>query len=103
MLAPVAPLGLCVPGAPVLLRRTYSLDSLSLGPGRPTLGPSSQQSCPDRTSTSSALTHRNLSAVAVQVGSYLQLCLTVDSSLLLQLGMFVVRMYVLGVCVYVPF
>lgn len=66
VLAPVAPLGLCVPGAPVLLRRTYSLDSLSLGPGRPTLGPSSQQSCADRTSTSSALTHRNLSAVAVQ-------------------------------------
>lgn len=65
-LAPVAPPGLCVPGASVLLRRTYSLDSLSLGPGRPTLGPSSQQSCADRTSTSSALTHRNLSAVAVQ-------------------------------------
>lgn len=66
VLAPVASPGLCVPGASVLLRRTYSLDSLSLGPGRPTLGPSPQQSCADRTSTSSALTHRNLSAVAVQ-------------------------------------
>lgn len=66
VLAPVAPSGLCVPGAPLLHRRTYSLDSLSMGPGRPTLGPSSQQSCADRTSPSSALTHRNLSAVAVQ-------------------------------------
>lgn len=64
--AVLAPVGLCVPGAPVLPRRAYSLDSLSLGPGRPSLGPSSQQPHADKTSPSSALTHRNLSAVAVQ-------------------------------------
>ncbi|XP_049460909.1 dimethyladenosine transferase 2, mitochondrial [Epinephelus fuscoguttatus] len=57
---------LVVPGAPVLHRRAYSLDSLSSGPGRPTLGSSSQQPRTERTSPSSALTHRNLSAVAVQ-------------------------------------
>ncbi len=75
VLAPVAPSGLCVPGAPLLHRRAYSLDALSLGPGRPTLGSSSQQQSADRTSPSSSLTHRNLSAVAVQVGSYLWLLL----------------------------
>lgn len=74
VLAPVGPSGLCVPGAPVLHRRAYSLDSLSSGPGRPKLGPSSQQPCAERTSPSSALTHRNLSALAVQVGSCLWLC-----------------------------
>nr|XP_046239891.1 dimethyladenosine transferase 2, mitochondrial isoform X2 [Scatophagus argus] len=52
--------GLCVYRAPVLLKRNYSLDSHSLVPGR------SQQPCADKTSTSSAVTHRNLSAVAVQ-------------------------------------
>lgn len=57
---------LCVPGAPVLHRRAYSLDSLSMGPGRPSLGSNSQQPLSERTSPSSALTHRNLSAVAVQ-------------------------------------
>ncbi|XP_034417938.1 dimethyladenosine transferase 2, mitochondrial [Cyclopterus lumpus] len=58
--------GLRVPGAPMLHRRAYSLDSLSSGPGRPTLGPSSQQPRAERTAPSSALAHRNLSAVAVQ-------------------------------------
>lgn len=67
VLAHVAFSGLCVPGAPVIHRRAYSLESLSSGPGRPTLGPSPQQHCAERTSPSSALTHRNLSAVAVQV------------------------------------
>lgn len=68
VLAPVAPCDLCVPGPIVLHRRAYSLDSLSSGLGRPTLGPSPQQLCAERASPSSALTHRNLSAVAVQVG-----------------------------------
>ncbi|KAF1393014.1 hypothetical protein PFLUV_G00034000 [Perca fluviatilis] len=71
VLAPVGHSGFCVPGAAVLHRRSYSLDSLSSGPGRPTLGPSSQQPRAERTSPSSALAHRNLSAVAVQVGSCL--------------------------------
>ncbi|XP_062243315.1 dimethyladenosine transferase 2, mitochondrial [Platichthys flesus] len=62
-LAPVGPPGLCVP---VLHRRAYSLDSLSSGPGRPTLGSTSQQPRTERTSPSAALAHRNLSAVAVQ-------------------------------------
>ncbi|KAF3686284.1 Dimethyladenosine transferase 2, mitochondrial [Channa argus] len=57
VLAPVCPSGLCAPGAPMLHRRAYSLD---------TLGQSSQQPRTDRTSPSSAFTHRNLSAVAVQ-------------------------------------
>lgn len=59
VLAPVAP------AAPLLQRRAYSLDSLS-GPGRPTLGPNSQQPRAERTSPSSAFSQRNLSAVAVQ-------------------------------------
>ncbi|XP_068430204.1 dimethyladenosine transferase 2, mitochondrial [Clinocottus analis] len=62
-----------VPVAPMLHQRTYSLDSVSSGPGCPTLGPSSQQPCAQRTSTSSALTHRNLSTVAVQ-GQCRHLC-----------------------------
>ncbi|XP_075966203.1 dimethyladenosine transferase 2, mitochondrial [Anarhichas minor] len=66
VLDPVGHYGLCVPGAPMLHRRAYSLDSLSSGPGRPTLGPTSQQPRAERTFPSSALTHRNLSAVAVQ-------------------------------------
>lgn len=66
VLAPVGHSGHCVPGTSVLHRRNYSVDSLSLGPGRPTLGPSTQQPRAERTSPSSALTHRNLSAVAVQ-------------------------------------
>lgn len=73
VLAPVGPSGRCVLGVPVLQRRAYSLDSLSSGPGRPSLGPCSQQPRPERTSPSSALTHRNLSAVAVQ-GQYRPLC-----------------------------
>lgn len=67
LLDPVASSGLCVPGAPVLHRRAYSLDSLASGRGRLTLAPSSQQPCAEKTTPSSALTHRNLSAVAVQV------------------------------------
>uniref|UniRef100_UPI0037E9C146 dimethyladenosine transferase 2, mitochondrial n=1 Tax=Semicossyphus pulcher TaxID=241346 RepID=UPI0037E9C146 len=66
VLAPAGPNGRCVPGASVLHRRAYSLDSLSSGPGRPTLGPSSQLPRAEKTSPSSALTHRNLSAVAIQ-------------------------------------
>ncbi|GAA6220091.1 dimethyladenosine transferase 2, mitochondrial [Lates japonicus] len=66
VLAPERPSGLCVPGAPVLHRRAYSLDSLSSGPGRPTPGRSLQQPRTERTSPSAALTQRNLSAVAVQ-------------------------------------
>ncbi|XP_037310937.2 dimethyladenosine transferase 2, mitochondrial [Pungitius pungitius] len=63
VLASVCHSGLCVPAAPMLQRRAYSLSS---GPGRPTLGPSSDHPGAERTSSSSALTHRNLSAVAVQ-------------------------------------
>ncbi|KAG8001454.1 Dimethyladenosine transferase 2 [Nibea albiflora] len=66
VLTPVAPSPTCVPGFAVFHRRAYSLDSLSSGPGRLTLGQSSQQPCAERISSSSALTHRNLSAVAVQ-------------------------------------
>lgn len=66
VLAPVGSTGCCIPGAPVLQKRAYSLDSLSSGPGRPSLGSCSQQPRAERTSRSSALTQRNLSAVAVQ-------------------------------------
>ncbi|XP_070684728.1 dimethyladenosine transferase 2, mitochondrial [Pempheris klunzingeri] len=66
VLAHVGPSGLCVRGVPVLHRRAYSLDSLSSGPGRPTFGPGFQQPHAERTSPSSALAHRKLSAVAVQ-------------------------------------
>lgn len=62
-LAPVTPSGLCAPGAPVLQRRAYSLDS---GPGWPSLGPSTQQPRAERKSSDSSFTHRNLSGVAVQ-------------------------------------
>ncbi|XP_057708370.1 dimethyladenosine transferase 2, mitochondrial [Corythoichthys intestinalis] len=56
----------CVaPGGPVIHRRVYSLDSLASGPGRPTFGANSQQPLVDRVS-SSALAHRNLSAVAIK-------------------------------------
>ncbi|XP_053172800.1 dimethyladenosine transferase 2, mitochondrial [Scomber japonicus] len=74
VLVPLGPSSLSVPGAPILHRRTYSLDSLSSGPGRPTLGTSSQQPRAERTSPSSALAHRKLSAVAVQ-GQRRRLCL----------------------------
>lgn len=66
VLARVCPSKLCIPGAPLLHRRAYSLDSLSLGPGRPSHASSSQQPLAERTSPSSALTQRNLSAVAIQ-------------------------------------
>lgn len=80
VLTPVATPGLCVSGALVLHRRAYSLDSLSSGPGRPTLGPCAQHHGAERTSPSSALAHRNLSAVAVQVGSHLWLCWSLDTA-----------------------
>ncbi|XP_029316187.1 dimethyladenosine transferase 2, mitochondrial [Cottoperca gobio] len=76
VLAPVGHHGLCVPGVSALHRRAYSLDSLSSGPGRPTLGPSSQPPQAERSSSSSALAQRNLSAVALQ-GQFLRpLCQT---------------------------
>ncbi|XP_017274146.1 dimethyladenosine transferase 2, mitochondrial [Kryptolebias marmoratus] len=56
------------PGIPVLHRRSFSLDSL--GPSQPSIGPCSQQPRAERTS---ALTHRNLSAAAVQ-GQFRPLC-----------------------------
>ncbi|XP_054627933.1 dimethyladenosine transferase 2, mitochondrial [Dunckerocampus dactyliophorus] len=55
-----------VPGVPLFQSRAYSLDPLSSGPGRPTFGASAQQPRAERTSNSSALTHRKLSAVAVK-------------------------------------
>ncbi|XP_013855043.1 dimethyladenosine transferase 2, mitochondrial [Austrofundulus limnaeus] len=58
--AVLAPVG-CDRGIPVLHRRSFSLDSMGLG--RPSLGPSSQLPCLEKTS---ALTQRNLSAAAVQ-------------------------------------
>ncbi|XP_028257639.1 dimethyladenosine transferase 2, mitochondrial [Parambassis ranga] len=73
VLAPAGPSGLCVPGAPLPHRRAYSLDTLSVGPGRPALGPASQQVRAEKTSSSSALIQRNLSAVAVQ-GQSRSLC-----------------------------
>uniref|UniRef100_A0A3Q3KID2 rRNA adenine N(6)-methyltransferase n=1 Tax=Monopterus albus TaxID=43700 RepID=A0A3Q3KID2_MONAL len=66
VLVPMAPSGLCATGTSILYRRAYSLDSPSSGPGWPMLGSSSQQPHTDRTSHSSARTHTNLSAVAVQ-------------------------------------
>ncbi|XP_056134959.1 dimethyladenosine transferase 2, mitochondrial [Lampris incognitus] len=63
---PVGPCGLCVPVVSMLQRRAYSLDSLTMDPGWPTIGPSSQQHSAERTSPSSAHTHRNLSAVQGQ-------------------------------------
>ena len=55
-------------GAPSSQSRAYSLDSLSSGPGRPSLVRSStQQPRVEGIPASSALTQRNLSAVAVQV------------------------------------
>ncbi|KAM9764907.1 dimethyladenosine transferase 2, mitochondrial [Menidia menidia] len=70
-LAPVGCSRLCAPGPTVTHKRAYSLDSL--GPGRPPLGQSSQQPRPERTSPSSALAQRNLSAAAVQ-GQFRALC-----------------------------
>uniref|UniRef100_A0A1A8PAK0 rRNA adenine N(6)-methyltransferase n=1 Tax=Nothobranchius rachovii TaxID=451742 RepID=A0A1A8PAK0_9TELE len=65
--AALTPVG-SIPGIHVLHKRAYSLDSL--GPGRPSLGLSSQQPRSERTS---ALTHRKLSAAAVQ-GQFRLLC-----------------------------
>ncbi|KAF7662104.1 hypothetical protein LDENG_00246310 [Lucifuga dentata] len=65
VLTPVYSSGLCIHGAPSLQTRAYSLDSLSSGPCRSTFGPHSQLPCAEMTSRSTALTHRNLSAVAV--------------------------------------
>ncbi|XP_068597913.1 dimethyladenosine transferase 2, mitochondrial [Brachionichthys hirsutus] len=62
----VASSGVCVPWAPACHKRAYSLDPIFSGPGCPTLGTSSQQACAEKTPPSSSVTHRNLSAVAVQ-------------------------------------
>lgn len=70
-LAPVASNALCFHGVPDLQRRTYSLDSLSSGLGRATFGSACQQHGAERMSPSSALAHRNLSAVAVQVDCFI--------------------------------
>ncbi|KAM3624950.1 uncharacterized protein V6R79_004172 [Siganus canaliculatus] len=64
--AAFAPVDCCFAGAPLVQRRAYSLDCLSSGPSWSTLGPNSQQSGAERTSPSSSLAHRKLSAVAVQ-------------------------------------
>lgn len=80
VLAPDSSSALCVPGIPGIQRRAYSLDSLSSGPGRPTFSLVSQQHCAERVPPSSALTHRNLSAVAVQVGSFLWLCQALNTA-----------------------
>ncbi|XP_062302668.1 dimethyladenosine transferase 2, mitochondrial [Osmerus eperlanus] len=53
----------CGPMAQIPQRRSYSLDSLSSGPG----GPQVHQSRGDRLSPSSALPHRRLSAAAMSV------------------------------------
>lgn len=63
---PGASNALCFHGAPDIHRRTYSLDSLSSGHGPLTFGPVCQQHGTERMSPSSALAHRNLSAVALQ-------------------------------------
>ncbi|XP_061132169.1 dimethyladenosine transferase 2, mitochondrial [Syngnathus typhle] len=63
-----------VPGLPMLHTRAYSLDSLSPGPSRPTLGANSPQPRAERVSPSSPLAHRNLSAVAMK-GQYRSMCL----------------------------
>ncbi|XP_037553442.1 dimethyladenosine transferase 2, mitochondrial [Nematolebias whitei] len=65
--AVMVPMG-CGPRILGLHRRYYSMDSL--GPGRPSLGPSSQLPRSERTS---ALAQRNLSAAAVQ-GQFHPLC-----------------------------
>ncbi|KAM9409027.1 dimethyladenosine transferase 2, mitochondrial [Pholidichthys leucotaenia] len=72
-LVPVGPSGLCAPGAPVLPRRAYSLDACSLGPGRPSLRPRSQEPHAEKTLQLTTFTHRNLSAVPVQ-GQHHPLC-----------------------------
>ncbi|XP_076011676.1 dimethyladenosine transferase 2, mitochondrial [Genypterus blacodes] len=71
--APAGLSRLCVHRVPLLQRRTFSLNSQFSGPSRPSFGPISQQPCAERKSPSSALTHRNLSAVTLQ-GQYRPLC-----------------------------
>ncbi|CAL8243532.1 unnamed protein product [Lota lota] len=66
VLTTMGPSGVFNCGAPISHSRAYSLDSLSSGPGRPSLGRSTQQPRVEGISASSALTQRNLSAVAVQ-------------------------------------
>lgn len=61
--------GFCNPWVTALSRRTFSLDTLSSV--QPTKGQTSQQACTERFSPSSALTQRNLSAVAVQASLYI--------------------------------
>lgn len=62
----MGPSGVFSCGAPLSQSRAYSLDSLSSGSGRPSLKHSTQQPRVEGISASSPLTHRNLSAVAVQ-------------------------------------
>lgn len=64
----MAPSCLSAVGLPMVHRRAYSLDPHSSASGRTTPGSFSQQHSVERTSPSSALTHRHLSAAAVQVG-----------------------------------
>ncbi|RVE74653.1 hypothetical protein OJAV_G00024460 [Oryzias javanicus] len=71
VLAPATSSSLCAHGAPLLHRRAYSLDPL--GSGRLSLATGSQQPRSDKTSPSSSLTHRNLSAAAVK-GQFRPLC-----------------------------
>lgn len=70
VLAPLTSNAQCFHGVPDLQRRSYSLDSLATGNGRPTFGSVCQQHGAERMSPSSALAHRNLSGVAVQVDSF---------------------------------
>lgn len=74
--APVASNAMCFHGVPNIHRRTYSLDSLSSGHGPLTFGSVCQQHSAERMSPSSALAHRNLSAVALQVGYFFWHCWT---------------------------
>lgn len=64
VLGNIRPCGHSAPVLTAVQRRAYSLDRLSSP--QSTKGQTSQQPRTDRSSTSSALTHRNLSAAAVQ-------------------------------------
>lgn len=81
----MAPSCLSAVGLPVVHRRAYSLEPASSGSGRTKLGSFSQQHSVERSSPSSALTQRNLSAVAVQVGRCLWVYLVLKYSLQLNL------------------
>lgn len=85
VLLSMAPSCFSAVGLPVVHSRAYSLDPLPSGSGRTTLGSFSQQHSVERSSPSSALTHRNLSAIAVQVGRCLWLYLVLKYSLQIDL------------------